>query len=60
MYDYNSFAKKPLQGGGAPNNVHVMQKAERKKINDIIFPFLVPSRFDWASLVVNNAIILIP
>lgn len=46
MYDYNSFAKKPLQGGGAPNNVHVMQKAERKKINDIIFPFLVPSRFD--------------
>ena len=43
LQDYNSIARKPLQGG-APNNVLSLQKAENKKLIDQMFPFLVKGR----------------
>jgi len=42
--DYNSLSKKALTGG-APNNILALQKAEEKKLFDMMFPFLVQNRF---------------
>ena len=45
MADHKSISKKPLQGG-APNNVLSLQKAEKKKMIDHMFPFIVKNRLD--------------
>lgn len=45
MTEHKSIAKKPLQGG-APNNVLSLQKAERKKMMDYMFPFIVKNRLE--------------
>lgn len=44
VQDYNSVSKKFLTGG-APNNILSLQKAEEKKLFDMMFPFLVQNRF---------------
>lgn len=54
LADYNSIAKKPLQGG-APNNVLSLQKAENKKLMDQMFPFLVKGRMEEDSRVLEQA-----
>ena len=43
-HEYNSISKKTLTGG-APNNILSLQKAEEKKLFDLMFPFLVQNRF---------------
>ena len=45
LADHKSISKKPLQGG-APNNVLALQKAEKKKVIDTMFPFLVKQRME--------------
>jgi len=54
LADFNSVAKKPLQGG-APNNVLSLQKAETKKMIDQMFPFLVKGRMEDDSRTIEMA-----
>ena len=45
LADFDSLAKKPLQGG-APNNVLALKRAENKKLQDAMFPFIVRGRME--------------
>ena len=43
-HEYKSISKRSLTGG-APNNILSLEKAEKKRLFDAMFPFLVQSRF---------------
>lgn len=48
LADHKSINKKPLQGG-APNNILSLQKAEKKRMMDQMFPFIVKNRMEHDS-----------